>query len=137
MRHRGFSAWGIQTGPFAACQTDFVTKNFHLLAFHAASLQHIPFLYIYRVENGNTYATYVFDSDNQSIHAITNSAVSTFMLLRKVNVIITPVVSVYVEYDRQELQMSLLGPMSMYILMILIRNISFSVILARSIVNFP
>ena len=30
MRHRGFRPRGIQTGPFAACQTDFVPKNVHL-----------------------------------------------------------------------------------------------------------
>ena len=27
--HRGFSTWGIQTGPFAACWTDFVPKFYH------------------------------------------------------------------------------------------------------------
>ena len=30
MRYRGFSAWGNQTGPFAACWVDFVPKCFHL-----------------------------------------------------------------------------------------------------------
>ena len=30
MRHRGFSAWGIQTGPFAACWADFDTTIFQL-----------------------------------------------------------------------------------------------------------
>ena len=29
MTHRGFSTWGIQTGPFAACWTDFVPKFYH------------------------------------------------------------------------------------------------------------
>ena len=28
MRHRGFSAWGIQTGPFAVCKANFVLKCF-------------------------------------------------------------------------------------------------------------
>ena len=30
MTHRGFSAWCIQTGPFAACWVDFVPNFFHL-----------------------------------------------------------------------------------------------------------
>ena len=30
MRHRGSWPWGIQTGPFAACENDFVPSNFHL-----------------------------------------------------------------------------------------------------------
>ena len=34
MRHRGFCTWGIQIGPFAACETDFVQKKFHLFTFH-------------------------------------------------------------------------------------------------------
>ena len=34
MRQRGFSAWGIQTGPFAALSAHFVQKDLHLLDFH-------------------------------------------------------------------------------------------------------
>ena len=30
MRHKGFSTWGIQTGRFAACGTDFVHHFVHL-----------------------------------------------------------------------------------------------------------
>ena len=30
MRHRGFSTYNIQIGPFAACWADFVPKMFHL-----------------------------------------------------------------------------------------------------------
>ena len=33
IRHRGFSTWGIQTGPFAADWADFVPKRFHFLIF--------------------------------------------------------------------------------------------------------
>ena len=33
MRLRGFSAWGIQTGPFAADLANFVLQNFRLLTF--------------------------------------------------------------------------------------------------------
>ena len=40
MRQRGFSAWGIQTGPFAACRANFVLKFFQLLTFILGS----PFL---------------------------------------------------------------------------------------------
>ena len=29
MRQRGFCAWGIQTGPFAACLDDIVALIFH------------------------------------------------------------------------------------------------------------
>ena len=34
MRQRGFSAWGIQTGPFAACWAPFVLKIVQLFHFH-------------------------------------------------------------------------------------------------------
>ena len=34
IRERGFSALGIQTGPFAALSAHFVQKDFHLLDFH-------------------------------------------------------------------------------------------------------
>ena len=33
MNHRGFIAWGIQTGPFAACWANFVLKFFQLFTF--------------------------------------------------------------------------------------------------------
>ena len=36
MRHRGFLTWDIQTGPFAACQTDFVPKCVHHLDLYKA-----------------------------------------------------------------------------------------------------
>ena len=35
MRQRGFSAWGIQTGPLAAHWANFVHKGFHLFLFHS------------------------------------------------------------------------------------------------------
>ena len=31
---RGFSAWGIQTGPLAALLATFVLENFQLFHFH-------------------------------------------------------------------------------------------------------
>ena len=34
VRHRIFSAWGIQTGPFAALEAHFVLKIVHLFHFH-------------------------------------------------------------------------------------------------------
>ena len=34
MTQMGFSAWGIQTGPFAALSAHFVQKDLHLLDFH-------------------------------------------------------------------------------------------------------
>ena len=34
MRQIGFSAWGIQTGPFAAHSAPFVVKLFHLFHLH-------------------------------------------------------------------------------------------------------
>ena len=40
MRQRGFSAWGIQTGPFAAPWATFVLKIFQLFHFHTGQ----PFL---------------------------------------------------------------------------------------------
>ena len=41
MSHRGFSTWGIQTGPFAAYQADFVQIIFHL---HVLYTWGLPFL---------------------------------------------------------------------------------------------
>ena len=35
--HRGFSAWGIQTGPFGACWADFVPTFSLLLYLHTGS----------------------------------------------------------------------------------------------------
>ena len=35
MRQRSFSAWGLQTGPFAALEAHFVLKFFQLLHFHS------------------------------------------------------------------------------------------------------
>ena len=32
--HRGLSAWGIQTGPFAALKAHFVLEDFQLFHFH-------------------------------------------------------------------------------------------------------
>ena len=37
MRWRGFSAWGIQTGPFAACWANFVLKFFQPFTFIVGS----------------------------------------------------------------------------------------------------
>ena len=34
MRQRGFSVWGIQTGPFAALWAHFILNDFQLLQFH-------------------------------------------------------------------------------------------------------
>ena len=34
MRQRGFSAWGIQTGPFAALCTSHILKLYHLFHLH-------------------------------------------------------------------------------------------------------
>ena len=31
MKHRGFCTLGVQTGPFAACEADFVSKNLHFI----------------------------------------------------------------------------------------------------------
>ena len=33
MRQNGWSAWGIQTGPFAALSAHFVPEDFHLFHF--------------------------------------------------------------------------------------------------------
>ena len=38
IRQRGFSAWGIQTGPFAASEANFVPQIFQLFHFHTARL---------------------------------------------------------------------------------------------------
>merc|ERR1739836_54140 len=39
MRQRGLSAWGIQTGPFAALSAHFVLENFQLLPFHTGVIR--------------------------------------------------------------------------------------------------
>ena len=41
MRQRGFSTWGIQTGPFAACGADFVQLIFHLFYFHTGESNYL------------------------------------------------------------------------------------------------
>ena len=49
MRQRGFSAWGIQIGPFAALEANFVLKFFQLLTFILGS----PFLLPQRANFGS------------------------------------------------------------------------------------
>ena len=50
MRQRGFYAWGIETGPFAACSADFVTKNFHLFTMPPIIIPTCQFLLPQREE---------------------------------------------------------------------------------------
>ena len=42
MRQRGFSAWGIQPGPFAALWAHFVLEYFQLFHFHTGSQFLLP-----------------------------------------------------------------------------------------------
>ena len=41
-RQVGFSAWGIQIGPFAACSADFIFQNLLLFNFHTGGQFLLP-----------------------------------------------------------------------------------------------